>query len=127
MAFVLKQSATYNWPIPLELPADGGRKEKFSFDGEFRRLPQSRINEIIKIARAMQFGRSPDDEELDDKTAAREILVGWTGVVDDDGKEIPFSEAALGQLLEIPTIGAQIIKAWFESMELAKKPTSKMR
>lgn len=127
MAFVLKQSATYSWPIPLELPADGGRKEKFSFDGEFRRLPQSRINEIIKVARAMEYGRSLDDEELDDKTAAREILVGWTGVVDDDGKEIPFSDAALGQLLEIPTIGAQIIRAWFDSMDTAKKQTSRTR
>jgi hypothetical protein len=127
MTFVLKQSATYNWPIPLELPADGGRKDKFSFDGEFRRLPQSRINEIIKVARAMEYGRSLDDEELDDKTAAREILVGWTGVVDDDGKEIPFSDAALGQLLEIPTIGAQIIRAWFDSMDVAKKQTSRTR
>lgn len=127
MSFVLKQSATYSWPIPLELPADGGRKEKFSFDGEFRRLPQSRINEIIKVARAMEYGRSLDDEELDDKTAAREILVGWTGVVDDDGKEIPFSDAALGQLLEIPTIGAQIVRAWFDSMDTAKKQTSRTR
>lgn len=127
MAFVLKQSASYSWPIPLEIPADGGRKEKATFDGEFRRLPQSRINEIIKLARAMELGRTSEDEDLDDKTAAKEILIGWSGVVDDDGKDIPYSEAALNQLLEIPTVGAQIIRAWFESMELAKKPTSRLR
>jgi hypothetical protein len=121
MAFVLKQSATYKWPVPLVIPADGGRKEKHSFDGEFRRLAQSRINEIIKLARAMELGRAGDDEELDDKAAAKEILAGWSGVMDDDGKEIPFSDSALSQLLEIPTVGAQIIRAWFNSMELAKK------
>lgn len=127
MAFVLKQSATYTWPVPLELPTDGGRKERFSFDGVFRRLPQTRINEIIKLARAMELGRAGDDEELDDKTAAREILAGWTGVVDDANEPIPFSEAALNELLEIPTVGAQIVRAWFDSMELAKKPTSRGR
>ena len=121
MAFVLQQKATYKWPIPIVIPVDGGRKEKFTFDGEFRRLPQSRINEIIKIARAMQLGRASDDEELDDKGAAKEILAGWSGVTDDDGKEIPFSDAALSQLVEIPTVGAQIIRAWYNSMELAKR------
>jgi hypothetical protein len=120
MAFVLKQSASYTWPVPLLIPIDGGRREKYSFDAEFRRLPQSRINEIIKLARALELGRG-DDESLDDKTAAKEILAGWAGVTDDAGKEIPFSESALEQLLEIPTIAGQIITAWFKSMEVAKK------
>jgi hypothetical protein len=120
MAFVLKQSASYSWPVPLLIPVDGGRREKFSFDAEFKRLPQSRINEIIKLARALELGRG-DDETLDDKTAAREILIGWSGVVDDSGEDIPFSEAALEQLLELPTIAGQIVMAWFKSMEVAKK------
>jgi len=121
MAFVLKQKASYVWPVPLIIPTDGGRKEKHTFDAEFRRLPQSRINEIIKLARAMELGRAGEDEELDDKTAAKEILCGWSGVTDDKGEEIPFSEAKLADMLEIPTVGAQIIRAWFNSMELAKK------
>jgi len=120
MAFVLKQSASYTWPVPLLIPVDGGRREKHSFDAEFKRLPQSRINEIIKLARALELGRG-DDESLDDKTAAREVLIGWAGITDDSGKDVPFSEAALDQLLEIPTIAGQIIRAWFNSMEVAKK------
>ena len=120
MSFVLKQTASYTWPVPLLIPVDGGRREKHSFDAEFKRLPQSRINEIIKLARALELGRT-DDEMLDDKTAAKEILIGWSGITDDSGKEVPFSEAALDQLLEIPTIAGQIIKAWYGSMEVAKK------
>jgi hypothetical protein len=120
MSFVLKQTASYTWPVPLLIPVDGGRREKHSFDAEFKRLPQSRINEIIKLARALELGRG-DDESLDDKTAAKEILIGWSGITDDNAKDIPFSEAALDQLLEIPTIGGQIIRAWFNSMEVAKK------
>lgn len=120
MSFVLKQSPTYKWPIPLVLPVDGGRREKHTFDGEFRRLPQSRINEVIRLARLQERGKV-DDEELQDGDLAREVLAGWSGVTDDDGKEIPFSEAALGQLLEIPTVAGQIIRAWFDSIEVAKK------
>ena len=120
MAFVLKQSASYTWPVPLLIPVDGGRREKHSFDAEFKRLPQSRINEIIKLARALELGRG-DDESLDDKTAAREVLIGWAGITDDAGNELPFSESALAELLEIPTIAGQVIRAWFNSMEVAKK------
>ena len=121
MSFQLKQSDSYSWPITLILPVDGGRREKHTFDGELKRLPQSRINEIVKQARAMESRFSDDDEILEDQSAAREILVGWSGVVDDDGKEVKFSESSLNQLLEIPTIASQIVRAWFDSIEVAKK------
>jgi len=121
MTFVLKQSVSYTWPITLVIPVDGGRREKYTFDGEFRRLPQTRINEIIKMARAMERNRASDDEMLEDQDAAREILMGWSGVVDDNAKEIPFSEGALSQMLEIPTVAGQIVKAWFESLDVAKR------
>lgn len=121
MAFVLKQSATYTWPITLVLPIDGGRREKHTFDGEFRRLAQTRINEIIRQARLQERGKLADDEELQDQDAAKEILAGWTNVVDDKDEEVPFSESALNQLLEIPTVAGQIVRTWFESLEVAKR------
>jgi len=122
MAFVLKQSDTYTWPITLVIPVDGGRREKHTFDGEFKRLPQTRINEIVRIARATERNRFEAEEEvLEDQAACAEILVGWSNVVDDDGNEIPFSVSALDQLLELPTIAGQIVRAWFESLEVAKR------
>ena len=121
MAFVLKQSNTYTWPVALVLPVDGGRRDKHTFDGEFKRLPQTRINQIVRLARASERGRLNDDEELLDQDAANELLAGWSGVVDDDGKEIPFSDSALAQLLEIPTVAGQIVRAWFESIDTAKR------
>ena len=121
MAFVLRQSATYTWPITLVLPVDGGRREKHTFDGEFRRLPQTRINEIIKLARLQDRGKLDPDEELVDQDAAKEILAGWSNVVDDKGEDVPFSESALNQLVEIPTVAGQIVRAWFDSLEVAKR------
>ena len=121
MAFKLTQTATYTWPMKIVLPTDGGRRETHSFDAVLRRLPQSRINEIIKLAKAMDRNRSDNDEELSDQDAAREIIADWSGVVDDDGESIPFSEASLTALLEIPTVAGQIIKGWFESLDGSKR------
>lgn len=120
MAFVLSKSATYTWPVRISLATDGGKQTVETFDAEFRRLPQSRINEIVRQARAAERGRD-GDEQIEDQDAAREIIAGWDGVTADDGKEIPFSEAALAQLLEIPTVAGQIVKAWFESLKEGKR------
>lgn len=121
MAFVLKQSASYTWPVPLLIPVDGGRREKHSFDAEFKRLPQTRIDEIIRLARMIEAGKCEPEDEQTMARIPRELLIGWTGITDDAGKDVPFSESALDQLLEIPAIAGQIIKAWFSSMEVAKK------
>jgi hypothetical protein len=121
MAFVLSKSATYTWPVRISLATDGGSKTVETLDVEFRRLSQSRINEIVREARAAERGRGDDDEQLEDQDAAREIIAGWAGVTDDAGKPVAFSEAALGQLLEIPTVAGQIVKAWFESLKEGKR------
>jgi len=118
----LKQSATFTWPVSLVLPAEsGGRKEKHTFEGEFRRLPQTRINEIIRLAKRIEVGIADDEEVLEDQAAAREVLCGWSGVIDDDNKEIKFSDTTLNQMLEIPTVASQIVRTWFESLETAKR------
>ena len=121
MAFVLKQSATYKWPVTILLPIDGGKKEKHTFDAEFRRLPQSRTEELVTQLKMQERVDIDPDQILLMKDAAKEILVGWSGVQDDSGEEIPFSETALEQVLEIQMVAAQIILGWFNSLEVAKR------
>jgi hypothetical protein len=119
MAFVLKQSSSYTWPVSVKLPADGGKFEKQTFDAEFKRLPQARINEIqVEVqARIKAAERNESvDGNISDQSIANELLVGWSGVVDGDGDEILFSEAIKEQLLDIPTVAAAIIIAYFDSL-----------
>ena len=120
MALVLSKSDTYDWPVRITLATDGGKRTVETLDVNFRRLPQSRITELVKQARAAELGRD-DDVVLDDREAAREIIAGWDGVVDDAGKPVPYSEAALAQLLEIPTVAGQIVTVWFESLKEGKR------
>lgn len=112
MAFVLKQSDSYTWPVTFDVPVDGGRHERQTFDGEFKRLPQSRIREI---------GEQIDSGEVTDASVAAEVLVGWSGVTDDGGKEVPFSQSALQQLLDVPMLAAAIVLAYFNSLAGAKR------
>jgi hypothetical protein len=121
MSFVLKQTATYKWPVKIVLAIDNGKREVSTFDAEFKRLKQSRINELLQQVRDQERGRSENDTLIQDTEIVKELLVGWDGVNDDSGAPIPFSEAALDQLVDIPTVAGQIIKTWFESLQEAKR------
>lgn len=125
MAFVLNQSQSYSWPVSIQLPADGGKREKSSFDALFKRLPQSRINEIQQLVQ-QRIKAAERGEELDngvtDQTIAAEILVGWAGILDADGDDVPYSEAIKAQLLDVPMMAGALIKAYFTSLvELKRK------
>jgi hypothetical protein len=120
MAFVLKQSATYVWPVTFRMPTDGGKYEKQSFDAEFKRLPQSRINEVqVEVQARLKAAERGEAFETDisDISIADEVLMGWAGVVDGDGDEVPFSETAKAELLNVPGLAGSIIEAYFESVQ----------
>lgn len=118
MAFILKQSDSYRWPVSFKLPIDGGKREKQTFEAEFRRLPQSRITqiqaEVQKLMKAVEAGEHPDG--ISDISVAQEVLVGWSGVIDEDGEEVPFSKTSRDALLDLPTVAASIIQCYFESL-----------
>lgn len=104
--FKIVTSPTYTWPVVVELPTDGGKTEKATFDAEFKRLTQTRVEEIRDAARRGEMG----DAEL-----VKEALVGWSGVVDEKGP-VPYSESARDQLLDIPTVAASIVLALMDSL-----------
>lgn len=125
MAFVLNQSQSYSWPVSINLPADGGKREKSSFDALFKRLPQSRINEIQQLVQ-QRIKSAERGDELDngvtDQSIAAEILVGWAGILDADGDDVPYSEAVKAQLLDVPMMAGALIEAYFTSLvELKRK------
>lgn len=112
MAFVLKQSDTYSWPVTVEIPIDGGRFDRQTFDAEFKRLPQARNNAIIAAAKA---------ETTTDLEVAEEVLVGWKGISDDNGEDIPYSETAKAQLLDVPGVSAALVEGYINSLLGAKR------
>ena len=112
MALVLDQDDTYSWPCSIELPVDNGKYEKHSFKCVFKRLKQSRIKELLDLV-----GKG----EVTDQEVCTEVLAGWSGIEDKDGKEVRFTKAALKQLIEVPLIATEIGTAYFKSITGAKR------
>jgi hypothetical protein len=71
MPFKLKLSPTYSTPVNIEIPVDGGRFEKSTFDAEFKRLSTDELNALL--ARQQEANRTDQDMIAD-------VLVGWKGL-----------------------------------------------
>lgn len=112
MSFTIKQSQTYVWPVTVEIPINGGRFDRQTFDAEFKRLPQARNNAIIAAARS---------ESTTDLEVAEEVLIGWSGITDDDGADVPYSESAKATLLDVPGVAAALVEGYLNSLLGAKR------
>lgn len=103
--FVLAKSSNYLWPIKYRFPVSGGIYQTMDFELEFKRIPQSRIKEIVET------------KNLSNEEFAKEVVCGWKGVSDDSGKAISFSETAFCELLDFPSMSANIIQVYMESLQ----------
>lgn len=109
--FKISKVTEYKWPVAIHFPVDGGRTEKSTFDVTFKRLSQTRIQEIRTAI---------EKSEITDVELAREVMVDWSGVTNDDG-DVPFSESARDDMLEIPMVASSVVMALFESISGAKR------
>ena len=112
MAFTLKTSDSYKWPVSIDIPVDHGKHERRTFDAEFKRITQSRVREMGEMIEAGQI----TDVEL-----VQEVLIGWDGISDEDANPVKFSNNALIQLCEIPMAATAISRVFFESIAGAKR------
>lgn len=125
MGFKLSTASSYPWPVAGELAGT-----RYSFTGQFAFLDQERIDYLLvsSAKRAALLKRGEDDPELEGvshRTIAAEVLVGWSGVTDDDGEPIEFTAAAADKFLRIQGVAKAVCDAWGESLEGARRGNSK--
>jgi hypothetical protein len=126
MAFVLAQSATYSWPVPFDMPIDGGKFRRESFDAVFNRLPQSKVEEIMAAEQELRIAYENGTSDLKSllpivRAHAAEVMAGWSGIKDvDGGEDLPFTQSNLEQLLEVPMMAGAILQAFGASLQKAK-------
>lgn len=104
--FKIAQNPAYKWPVTVHIPQDGGKFTKATFTAEFLALAQDRIDSVVE-------GIRDGDRDAD---FARECLLGWSGVQDADGADLPFSDEAKQKLLNIPYVRSALVAAFFESI-----------
>jgi hypothetical protein len=122
MSFVLDLSDGYNWPVKFSIPVDGTHETQ-TFEGRFARLPQERVEELLKLGRdyavAAQSGKPTTG--VSDRDIAGEVLIGWDGITTGDAKEVPYSKAAKTKLLSVPGVAAAITSSWCQSLRDARE------
>jgi len=130
MAFILDSASTYSWPVEFDVPANAGRRVRQSFDAEFRRIDQDEVEQIVAGVRRRE-ALQEDGQELPDElecfdpvSVAGDLLVGWSGIKDANGDEVPFTDATVTRVLKTPTVAAMVVRAWAESIAGSKRKNS---
>lgn len=115
MAFKISSATegTYKWPVHVMIPVDGGKFKKEEFIAVFKRYRK----DVVPSA-------TGEDGSVDEERGIeffKAILVGWSGIKDDAGEEIPYSEEKLIEFLDVPVFTTAIVKAYQASMDMAKE------
>ena len=100
--FKLSKPDTVLWPVTVAIPVDGGRTCKATFDAEFKLLDQDEIDAALAASE-------------DDMAFLRDVIVGWNGVQDEDGNDLPYSEASCAQMVKIPYVRKALMKAFWDA------------
>lgn len=100
------QKATFKAQVTVVINGDEG-PDRMDFRAVFKRLTRS---EFINVMNKARIG------ELTDLDIARDVLLGWDGVMLDDGEPMPFSTEARETLLELwpvlPCVMTAFVKAY---------------
>lgn len=100
------QSDRFTYPVAVEIPVDGGKRQTHTFDAVFLRLDRERFQDVISRA---QSG------ELDDVSLIRGVLLGWNGVLDEHGQPLEFSEHNRDLLLNAWPVLPAVVSAFIEA------------
>jgi hypothetical protein len=98
--FVLEKIATVEWPVKVDVPADGGRTVTQAFSAVFAVLDDDEMAALTKECGG------------DDRKMLMQVVKGWSGVGDEAKHAIPFSVEALGRMTAIPYVRTAFVRAF---------------
>tara|TARA_B100000945_G_scaffold286937_1_gene258178 strand:- start:3 stop:338 length:336 start_codon:yes stop_codon:yes gene_type:complete len=88
MTFVRKKNKTFKWPVVVREPSetDAGVYEENEFIGIFKRL---------KVSEYQDAADNKSEFEM-----LKMMLVGWEGIKEENGDDIPFNNQNLKDMME---------------------------
>jgi len=104
--FKLGKSDSFTYPVKIEIPGENGRPRVETFDGLFRRASREEFQAKMEAAKT---------GDLDDLALAREVLIGWRGVQDEDGAELEFNATNCELLLNVWPVCPAVVQAWLDA------------
>ncbi|ESY49019.1 MULTISPECIES: hypothetical protein [unclassified Mesorhizobium] len=114
MKFKLVEDYTYWWPVTVDLPDPDkpGKVVKQSFTIQFKPISGDESAALIKEIQAL-----PPEERL--ARQHEELLRSskdWRDVTDENGEQVPFTEAALKACLQHSWFSRGLYKAYAQSL-----------
>jgi hypothetical protein len=101
--FKMQKQDTFKWPCIINVPKDGGGFSSHEMSAEFKLLEQSKIDVLLE-----QFKTA-------DKDLLQTLLVGWTGVCDEEGNPMPFTDTSRDAFIDYPYVRTALLKGYFEA------------
>jgi len=112
VAFRLALSPTYEVEVQIAFPVDGGKVEKHKFLARFRRLSQSRLEDVkAKLASG----------EMNDRDLMDEVLVALPGVQREDGTPLGEDRESLHEALDVHPTQPTLVRAFLASLGSARE------
>ncbi len=103
--FKLSSNATFKRQITVVTPTDDG-ETKGTFTAKFKRLPQSRIDQILSSY--------TDDES--DASLLDEILVSVEGIADEDGNPMLSDDTTLSKVKDDSCARVALVAEYFKAI-----------
>jgi hypothetical protein len=105
--FRLVKEIEVDWPVVIEMPVDGGKTAKHQIDCRFRIAGKEAIAAVLDDPAAIAANGDGD--------LLRRALVGFTGVQDEQGNVLPFSDETRDALLAVPYARVAIFRAYVDA------------
>lgn len=100
-----KPTPSYFAPVAVAFPLDVDKYHEETFVAEFKRLTRDEVAAAEKASGG------------DTASFVRGVVVGWRDVTDaDTGEQVPFTPAALDQMLQAPPVALAIMTAFYSSL-----------
>lgn len=112
--FKISTSPTYVAPVKFSVLNEAGKKVHQSFDAVFRRVSSTELEDMRRRATLEDVA-----ERMGDRDVVNSVLVGWKGVLDEDGNEMPFTPENMNAVLDVHPLPQMISASFFASISLA--------
>lgn len=105
MAFKIALTPTYTVNVKVSLPNDKGTFDTSEFKAKFKRVSMEELDALREKTHA---------------DALREVLAGYSDLIDEKGEQVDFNEANVNALLSIPQALSALSEAFWASIFNAK-------
>lgn len=107
MAFRLAVSETFKAKVRVSMKNDKGQFHRSDFMAEFKRYSTDELEDMQK--------------QMTNRQVVEDALVGWEGVLAEDGSRIDFDETNKAIMIQIPQALHGLIEAFWTSVFEARQ------